>query len=145
MPLWFTISSERIQKFSRNSHKGSCSLASIGLQMIQSYRNATTTTCSNLFETDLSELVNAGDTPIEMRKSQEIQTTSIFRWDSGGRVDNRQHEIDIDYTAGENAHLCASLLRFPCSRRFGHFDLKEMHSALSRSKIFAQASSIPNA
>ena len=40
-----------IHRFLRVSRKTSCSSASIGLQMIQSSRNATMTTCSNLFET----------------------------------------------------------------------------------------------
>ena len=100
-------------------------------------------------QTDLSELANEGDIPIGMRKSHERQTTSLFRRafeEAGGRVDNRQHDIDVDYTADENAHLCASFLGVSCLSRFGHFNSEEMHNALSRSKIFAETSSsdIPN-
>jgi hypothetical protein len=62
-------------------------------------------------------------------------------------VDNRQHDIDLDFTACENASLCAFGLRVSYSHRFGHFDSKEMHSSLSESKIFAETlgSKIPDA
>lgn len=95
-------------------------------------------------QADLSELANGEEIPTEMRKSQEKQRTSIFRRifeEAGGRVINRQYDIDVHYTADENASLCASFLGVSYSRRFGLFDLKEMYSALLKSKIFRNTSS----
>ena len=99
--------------------------------------------------TDFSDLLDRAKTPIRTRKHAEKQVTSIFRRvfvRSGGRMDKRQYGIDLDFTACENASLCAAQLRVSCSRSFGDFDSKEMQSALSRSKIFAKTSSsnIPN-
>jgi len=100
--------------------------------------------------TDFAKLFDRAKIPIQLRKRAEKQVTSIFRRvfvRSGGRMDKRQYDIDLDFTACENASLCAAQLRVSCSRPFGQFDSEEMQSALSRSKIFAETSSsnIPNA
>ena len=100
--------------------------------------------------TDFSELLDRAKIPIRMRERAKKQVISIFRRvfvRSGGRIDNRQYDIDLDFSACENASLCAAQLRVSCSRPFGHFDLKEIHSAFSRSTIFVETSSsdIPNA
>ena len=93
--------------------------------------------------TDLSKVLLTADLPVWVRKGQELQTILLFRRLielSGGKVDCRQHDFGIDYTANQNASLCVSFLGVSCSGQFGRFDPEEMQDALSKSKLFAELS-----
>ena len=57
---------------------------------------------------------------------------------SGGKVDCRQHALDQACTASENLSLCQTLVGVTGTNRFGHFDPKEMYSALSKSQTFVE-------
>jgi hypothetical protein len=76
----------------------------------------------------------------ERSKRDETQITSLFRALlelSGGRVDLRQHEFAEEYTAGENADLCASVFGITRTKQFGDFDSQEMIHTLSKSPVFS--------
>ena len=77
--------------------------------------------------------------PPKRTKLNETQITSIVRALlelSGGRVDARQHRFDGEYTASENADLCASLFDIPRTNQSGDVNSKEMCNTLSKSPMF---------
>jgi hypothetical protein len=76
----------------------------------------------------------------ERTKRDETQITSLFRAVlelSGGRVDPQQHAFGEEYTASENADLCASVLGITRTNQFGDFDSLEMRNTLSKSSILS--------
>lgn len=80
----------------------------------------------------------------EIQEDSEWQTILLFRSIlefSGGKVDCRQHHFELDYTASQNASLCARRLSVPFSRQMGSFDRNEMQAALSKSKLFSEVPS----
>ena len=63
--------------------------------------------------------------PPKRTKLDDTQITSIVRGlleGSGGRVDAFQHRFAEEYTARENADLCASLFDITRTNPFGKFD-----------------------
>ena len=70
-------------------------------------------------------------------KQQIISLFRCFLEFSGGKADFRQHNFRGSYTTKQNAFFCANFLGVFCSRQFGRFDPKEMHSALCKAKLFA--------
>lgn len=57
---------------------------------------------------------------------------------SGGREDFKQHKLDNDFTAIENANLCHDFLGITGSNFFGRYDTDNMLHALSMSKVFSE-------
>jgi hypothetical protein len=55
----------------------------------------------------------------------------------GGRENVLQENFDPDFSAIDNANLCAALLGISGSNPFGKFDVRKMRNALSKSKLFA--------
>jgi hypothetical protein len=52
-------------------------------------------------------------------------------------VDDRQYGFTKEYTASENADLCALVLGIIRTKQFEDFDLEEMHDTLLTSPIFS--------
>ena len=76
--------------------------------------------------------------------SDEFQVDSIVRALlvlSGSDVD--RHEISKDYTAKQNANLCASILGIELTSHFDKFDTAKMCGMLSRSPAFYGISTDP--
>ncbi len=59
---------------------------------------------------------------------------------SGGRVKRRQHALDSEHSISDNINLFDLLIGIVDTNPFGNFDSKQMHDALSKSKIFAEDS-----
>ena len=90
---------------------------------------------------DLSKIASEQATSVKMVECLELQTISLLRGVlelCGGRVECRQHAHDQEYTASENAAIYGSLIGITGTNRFGNFDLKQMHNALVKSKVFAE-------
>jgi hypothetical protein len=78
--------------------------------------------------------------PPTRTRRDEAQITSLVRALlklSGGRADLQQHRFDEEYTASENADLCASVFDITRSRQFEDFDSKEMCKTLLKSVVFS--------
>lgn len=79
--------------------------------------------------------------PPERMKLDETQITSFIRGlveVSDGRVDVLQHNFGEEYTASENADLCASLLDITRTNQFGDFDREAMCTTLLKSPVFSE-------
>lgn len=61
---------------------------------------------------------------------------------SGGMVECRQHALDRERSISDNVNLFGLLIGIVGTNRFGSFDSKQMHDALSKSGIFAGDSDI---
>ena len=79
--------------------------------------------------------------PPKRTKCDETQITLLVRALlelSGGRVEVQQHRFMEEYTASENADLCASVFNVTRSRQFGDVDPKEICKMLSKSVAFSE-------
>jgi len=91
--------------------------------------------------TDPFKTLSERKAPIKTLRGSELQMISLVRGLfelSGGIVDCRQHALDQEYTNSDNLTLYMILVGVTGTNRFGDFDPKEMHSALSKSKVFVE-------
>lgn len=120
----------------------------LGLNLVESYDSPPALALLAKDEDDLLQpfrnsyidLPEASSAQVEELIRAEQQTTSLVRGMlelAGGRVERQQHVEDQEYTARDNAGLCGSLIGITGTNQFGNFDLKQMHNALLKSKIFA--------
>jgi len=89
---------------------------------------------------DLFGAVSESEVPMKMLQGSELHNISLVRClleFSGGMVERRQHALDPEYPISDNANLFGLLIGIASTNRFGSFDSKQMHGALSKSEIFA--------
>ena len=98
-------------------------------------------------ESDQDELLKSLQSSIRIpvipkrTKRDESQITFLVRALlelSGGRVDFRQHGFAEEYTASQNADLCASIFEITRKNQFGDFDSEEMCKSVSKSPVFSK-------
>ncbi len=101
--------------------------------LLQSFRNG-----RSLFEATL-------ETEASMLEGSELHDISLLRClleHSGGMVECRQHALDPERSISDSVNLFDLLIGIAGTNRFGSFDSKQMHDALSKSEIFAGDSDI---
>ncbi len=91
-----------------------------------------------LFET-ASEI----ETSMKMLKDLKLHNISLL-WCllkfSDDRMKRWQHALDSEHSISDNINLFNLLIDIVDTNSFENFDLKQMHDALSKSKIFAEDS-----
>ncbi len=95
------------------------------------------------FSNNHTELLGAASEAVVFNKSdgQKLQLISLARGlleFSGGREECQQHALNQDYTVNDNANTIGLSIGITGINQFGIFDPKEMHNALSKSKVFAE-------
>lgn len=90
----------------------------------------------------LGSLQDALRATVQAKRTErdEAQITALFgallEFPSVG-VNLRQYELAEDYTASQNADLCASVFGITRTKEFGDFNSEEMCSTLSESLVFS--------
>ena len=80
-----------------------------------------------------------------MLHDSEFQMISLIRGLfelSGDKVDCQQHAFDQECSISDNLNLYRILVGVTDTNPFGDFDLKEMHDALLKSKLFVEDADI---
>ena len=93
----------------------------------------------------LFKTVSEIETLMKMLKDLKLYNISLLRCllkFSDDRVKRRQHALDSKHLISNNVNLFDLLIDIVDTNRFGSFDSKQMHDALSKSEIFAEDSDI---
>jgi len=90
---------------------------------------------------DLFMAASETEAPMKMLPCSELHIISLVRClleFFGGKVERRQHALDQEYPISDNANLFGLLIGIVGTNRFGSFDSKQMHAALSKSELFVE-------
>jgi len=88
----------------------------------------------------LFEAASETEASMKMLEGLKLHNISLLRCllkFSGGRMERRQHALDPEHSISDNVNLFDLLIGIVDTNRFGSFDSKQMHDALSKSEIFA--------